>query len=141
MYEKCKVKKVILTRVSHTGPYTFSIGDTSKYSEYVRGGIVTQVKMPTTINFVSTSLFYLKCIHFNISLGQKYVPLFQQDNLEQHFLVQFDFPQETCLDASKFVEGSYLSSVKIDGTSIKINLLSAIINMSVETNVSPVEVN
>lgn len=33
------------------GPYTFSIGDTSKYSDYVRGGIVTQVKMPKIINF------------------------------------------------------------------------------------------
>ena len=40
--------------VYHTGPYTFSIGDTSKYSQYVRGGIVTQVKMPHTVNFVST---------------------------------------------------------------------------------------
>lgn len=33
------------------GPYTFSIGDTNKYSDYVRGGIVTQVKMPKIINF------------------------------------------------------------------------------------------
>lgn len=33
------------------GPYTFSIGDTSKYSDYVRGGIVTQVKMPKMVNF------------------------------------------------------------------------------------------
>lgn len=33
------------------GPYTFSIGDTSKYSDYIRGGIVTQVKMPKILNF------------------------------------------------------------------------------------------
>ncbi|KDR20513.1 Ubiquitin-like modifier-activating enzyme 1 [Zootermopsis nevadensis] len=33
------------------GPYTFSIGDTSTYSEYKRGGIVTQVKMPKFIHF------------------------------------------------------------------------------------------
>ncbi|KAK7794144.1 hypothetical protein R5R35_012527 [Gryllus longicercus] len=35
------------------GPYTFSIGDTSKYAEYIRGGIVTQVKMPKVVNFKS----------------------------------------------------------------------------------------
>ena len=39
--------------VSVIGPYTFSIGDTSPYSDYVRGGIVTQVKKPKTISFVS----------------------------------------------------------------------------------------
>jgi ubiquitin-activating enzyme E1 len=33
------------------GPYTFSIGDTGNYSEYIRGGIVTQVKMPKVLNF------------------------------------------------------------------------------------------
>ncbi|XP_039567135.1 ubiquitin-like modifier-activating enzyme 1 [Passer montanus] len=33
------------------GPYTFSIGDTSSYGDYVRGGIVTQVKMPKHIHF------------------------------------------------------------------------------------------
>jgi len=42
-----------------SGPYTFSIGDTSSFSDYVRGGIATQVKMPATIHFVSgtVSLF------------------------------------------------------------------------------------
>lgn len=38
---------------SFSGPYTFSIGDTSSFSDYVRGGIVTQVKMPKKISFVS----------------------------------------------------------------------------------------
>jgi ubiquitin-activating enzyme E1 len=33
------------------GPYSFSIGDTSKMSEYVRGGIFTQVKQPKTMAF------------------------------------------------------------------------------------------
>lgn len=42
----CEPKKIRVL-----GPYTFSIGDTSKYSEYIRGGIVTQVKMPKTIHF------------------------------------------------------------------------------------------
>lgn len=36
------------------GPYTFSIGDTSNLSDYVSGGIFTQVKMPKVINFVSS---------------------------------------------------------------------------------------
>lgn len=35
------------------GPYTFSIGDTSNMSAYVRGGIVTQVKMPAQTKFKS----------------------------------------------------------------------------------------
>ncbi|XP_044736104.1 ubiquitin-like modifier-activating enzyme 1 isoform X1 [Chrysoperla carnea] len=33
------------------GPYTFSIGDTTGLSNYVRGGIVTQVKMPKILKF------------------------------------------------------------------------------------------
>ncbi|KAG7188057.1 hypothetical protein KM043_013222 [Ampulex compressa] len=40
-------------KIKVLGPYTFSIGDTSKYSEYVRGGIVTQVKMPKVLHFLS----------------------------------------------------------------------------------------
>ena len=39
-------------KVTVKGPYTFSIGDTSNLSEYVRGGIFTQVKMPKIIEFV-----------------------------------------------------------------------------------------
>ncbi|KAJ1980774.1 E1 ubiquitin-activating protein [Dimargaris cristalligena] len=35
------------------GPYTFSIGDTSGFSDYVRGGIFQQVKMPKIYNFKS----------------------------------------------------------------------------------------
>ena len=38
------------------GPYTFSIGDTTGFSDYVQGGIVTQVKMPKTVEFVSTCI-------------------------------------------------------------------------------------
>ncbi|KAI4901519.1 hypothetical protein NFI96_033436 [Prochilodus magdalenae] len=37
------------------GPYTFSICDTTSFSDYVRGGIVTQVKMPKTVAFKSLS--------------------------------------------------------------------------------------
>ncbi|XP_041459410.1 ubiquitin-like modifier-activating enzyme 1 [Lytechinus variegatus] len=35
------------------GPYTFGIGDTSNLSDYVRGGIVAQVKMPQNVAFKS----------------------------------------------------------------------------------------
>lgn len=35
------------------GPYTFSIGDTSGYEKYIKGGIATQVKMPQEIQFKS----------------------------------------------------------------------------------------
>ncbi|KAF2422612.1 ubiquitin-activating enzyme E1 1 [Tothia fuscella] len=38
-------------KISVKGPYTFSIGDVSKYSPYKRGGIYTQVKMPKIIDF------------------------------------------------------------------------------------------
>jgi ubiquitin-activating enzyme E1 len=36
-----------------SGPYTFNIGDTSNYGDYISGGIFTQVKQPKTIQFVS----------------------------------------------------------------------------------------
>ncbi|XP_028923125.1 ubiquitin-like modifier-activating enzyme 1 [Ornithorhynchus anatinus] len=37
------------------GPYTFSVCDTTKFSDYVRGGIVSQVKVPKKISFKSLS--------------------------------------------------------------------------------------
>ncbi|KAH7105673.1 ubiquitin activating enzyme [Auriculariales sp. MPI-PUGE-AT-0066] len=50
-----------MTELNHTeprkvtvkGPYTFTIGDTSSFSDYVSGGTFTQVKMPKVIEFVS----------------------------------------------------------------------------------------
>lgn len=38
-------------KIKVLGPYTFSIGDTKNLSKYIRGGIVTQVKMPKKLNF------------------------------------------------------------------------------------------
>lgn len=38
-------------KIKVLGPYTFSIGDTSSLSDYVRGGVVTEVKMPKQIHF------------------------------------------------------------------------------------------
>uniref|UniRef100_A0A7N8XYG9 E1 ubiquitin-activating enzyme n=1 Tax=Mastacembelus armatus TaxID=205130 RepID=A0A7N8XYG9_9TELE len=39
------------------GPYTFSICDTTGFTDYVRGGIVSQVKMPKKIGFVNFGKF------------------------------------------------------------------------------------
>lgn len=38
-------------KVKVLGPYTFSVGDTSSFTEYVRGGIAIQVKMPKNVAF------------------------------------------------------------------------------------------
>ncbi|VVC91377.1 unnamed protein product [Leptidea sinapis] len=38
-------------KIKVIGAYTFSIGDTTNFSKYVQGGIVTQVKMPKKLKF------------------------------------------------------------------------------------------
>lgn len=52
-------------KIKVTGPCQFSIGDTTGFSDYITGGIVTQIKQPKTINFVSfflnTFLFTQNC--------------------------------------------------------------------------------
>lgn len=40
-------------KINVIGDFTFSIGDTSQFGDYVRGGIATQVKVPITMNFDS----------------------------------------------------------------------------------------
>lgn len=40
-------------KIKVLGPYTFSIGDTSSFNEYIRGGIAKQVKMPIIMRFGS----------------------------------------------------------------------------------------
>lgn len=40
-------------KIKVTGPCQFTIGDTSGFSAYATGGVVTQVKQPKTVNFVS----------------------------------------------------------------------------------------
>lgn len=47
----CKPRKV-----SVKGPYTFTIGDTSSFGDYIRGGIFNQIKMPKLLEFVSLDL-------------------------------------------------------------------------------------
>lgn len=50
-------------KVTVKGPYTFTIGDTSKFGEYTRGGIFNQVKMPKVIEFVSEFRLWI-CLSF-----------------------------------------------------------------------------
>lgn len=38
-------------KIKRLGNFTFSIGDTSQFGDYIDGGIVTQVKMPKTMTF------------------------------------------------------------------------------------------
>lgn len=40
-------------KIKVLGPYTFSIGDTTNFSKYERGGIASQVKMPKDLHFKS----------------------------------------------------------------------------------------
>ncbi|XP_033745969.1 LOW QUALITY PROTEIN: ubiquitin-like modifier-activating enzyme 1 [Pecten maximus] len=51
-------------KIKVLGPFTFSIGDTSGFSNYVRGGVATQVKMPQTVTFksISESLKAPECV-------------------------------------------------------------------------------
>lgn len=54
---KCEPRKIKVL-----GPYTFSIGDSQSLTDYIRGGVATQVKMPKAINFVSKFSKYTKFI-------------------------------------------------------------------------------
>ncbi|XP_048741886.2 ubiquitin-like modifier-activating enzyme 1 isoform X2 [Ostrea edulis] len=40
-------------KIKVLGPYTFSIGDTTNFTNYERGGVVSQVKMPKNVQFKS----------------------------------------------------------------------------------------
>lgn len=51
----CEPKKIKVL-----GPYTFSIGDTSDFGIYVRGGVATQIKMPIQLKFKSLEEAFLK---------------------------------------------------------------------------------
>lgn len=55
----CYIMNALLHVIA--GPYTFSIGDTTKFSNYERGGVVSQVKTHKTIQFVS---LYIVSVYF-----------------------------------------------------------------------------
>lgn len=45
-------------KIEVKGPYEFSIGDTSKFSDYIKGGFIQQVKQPKTFHFDPISKFF-----------------------------------------------------------------------------------
>lgn len=53
-----------------TGPYTFTIGDTTGLSAYKSGGYVKQVKMQQTVSYVRPCLFLFSCPVPPWSIGQ-----------------------------------------------------------------------
>ena len=58
-------------QVKVTGPFTFTIGDTSSLSPYVRGGYAVQVKQPAVHNFlpISESLKAPEMVRFETLLN------------------------------------------------------------------------
>ena len=44
--------------ITEITPYSFSIGDTSEFSEYTGKGVVTEVKTPVTLQFVSSQRLF-----------------------------------------------------------------------------------
>ena len=49
-------------KLTGLGPFTFSIGDTSSFGQYVKGGIVTEVKKPKVVSFVSMCVCVCVCV-------------------------------------------------------------------------------
>lgn len=52
-------------QVTVTGPYTFSIGDTSHMGDYIKGGFVEEIKVPTVHEFDPLSAFFGKEVPFD----------------------------------------------------------------------------
>lgn len=48
-----EVNNIEPIKIKYLGPYSFAIGDTMRFSEYVRGGVATQVKMAKHLHFKS----------------------------------------------------------------------------------------
>jgi ubiquitin-activating enzyme E1 len=53
-------------KVTVKGPYTFEIGDTTKFGLYKQGGIFTQVKMPKVLDFVRAPLTPFEAVVDNV---------------------------------------------------------------------------
>ncbi|XP_065295420.1 ubiquitin-like modifier-activating enzyme 1 [Dermacentor albipictus] len=48
-----EINECLPMRVKVLGPYTFSVGDTTRFNDYGHGGVATQIKMPKDIEFKS----------------------------------------------------------------------------------------
>ena len=55
---KCYCIHIFIVNSLVLGPFTFSIGDTREFNDYIRGGVAIQVKKPKAINFVSHLVYY-----------------------------------------------------------------------------------
>uniref|UniRef100_A0A8C4IID3 E1 ubiquitin-activating enzyme n=1 Tax=Dicentrarchus labrax TaxID=13489 RepID=A0A8C4IID3_DICLA len=64
------ISKVITFHLSPLSPgeYSFSIGDTSAFSEYKRGGIVTEVKQPLSFTFCDHQSNLQDCFHLLLDI-------------------------------------------------------------------------
>ena len=45
--------------------YSFSIGDTRSFGDYIRGGVAIQVKTPKPVNFVSVYYYIIIIYYFD----------------------------------------------------------------------------
>jgi ubiquitin-activating enzyme E1 len=65
------------------GPFTFSIGDTTGFGDYIKGGFLEQVKQPTHLKFDPLAAFWGKKVPFEKYLLADYAKF---DRPDQYFL-------------------------------------------------------
>ncbi len=60
-------------RVNIKSPYSFTIGDTTKFGAYKKGGFVEQIKTPVELEFKPLSNYFGQNVDFNdLLLADKY---------------------------------------------------------------------
>ena len=95
-------------KIKVTSPFTFTIGDTSKFGEYLGGGTVTEAKLPETVNFES----YTQTLANPKILDGDFAKFSMPSNLHLAFQVLSTFEQQNGAqpkpwdeeDATKFFE-------------------------------------
>uniref|UniRef100_A0A8C6L792 E1 ubiquitin-activating enzyme n=1 Tax=Nothobranchius furzeri TaxID=105023 RepID=A0A8C6L792_NOTFU len=98
------------------GPYTFSICDTTGFSDYIRGGIVTQVKMAKKISFVSEFMLtdFAKFDHpGQLHAGFQAIHAFQKKHSRLPLCV-FQADGEELLTLAKEVNSAQTGSAKVE---------------------------
>ncbi|CAK1551375.1 unnamed protein product [Leptosia nina] len=108
-------------KIKVMGPYTFTIGDTTNFSKYARGGIVTQVKMPKKLHFKQLSESLKEPEYLITDFAKMDYP--QQLHVAFAALHKFEqaegyTPKPWCdADAAKFIE--YVKTILKDGEIFK----------------------
>eukprot|EP00105_Crassostrea_gigas_P035763 XP_019919911.1 PREDICTED: ubiquitin-like modifier-activating enzyme 1 [Crassostrea gigas] len=95
-------------KIKVLGPYTFSIGDTTKFSNYEQGGVVSQVKTHKTIHFKSIKA----AMNANEFLMTDFAKFDRPDQLHIGFQALYEFqkqkgqlPRSRCkADADEFLK-------------------------------------